>query len=30
MEEAGFVDCRFVTFLGGAIAINWGSRPSQF
>jgi len=27
MEEAGFVDCRFVTFLGGAIAINWGSRP---
>jgi len=27
MEEAGFVDCGFVTFLGGAIAINWGSRP---
>jgi demethylmenaquinone methyltransferase/2-methoxy-6-polyprenyl-1,4-benzoquinol methylase len=27
MEAAGFVDCGFVTFLGGAIAINWGARP---
>ena len=27
MEDAGFVDCGFVTFLGGAIAINWGTRP---
>jgi demethylmenaquinone methyltransferase/2-methoxy-6-polyprenyl-1,4-benzoquinol methylase len=27
MQAAGFVDCGFVTFLGGAIAINWGTRP---
>ena len=27
MEDAGFVDCGLVTFLGGAIAINWGTRP---
>ena len=27
MEAAGLVDCGFVTFLGGAIAINWGARP---
>ena len=27
MEVGGFVDCGFVTFLGGAIAINWGTRP---
>jgi demethylmenaquinone methyltransferase/2-methoxy-6-polyprenyl-1,4-benzoquinol methylase len=27
MEAAGFVDCGFVTFLGGAIAINWGTKP---
>jgi len=27
MEVAGFVGCGFVTFLGGAIAINWGTRP---
>jgi demethylmenaquinone methyltransferase / 2-methoxy-6-polyprenyl-1,4-benzoquinol methylase len=27
MEAAGFVNCRFVTFLCGAIAINWGTRP---
>ncbi|HEU0007503.1 MAG TPA: ubiquinone/menaquinone biosynthesis methyltransferase [Terriglobia bacterium] len=27
MEEAGFVDCSFVTFLGGAIAINRGAKP---
>ena len=27
MEVAGFVNCGFVTFLGGAIAINWGSKP---
>jgi ubiquinone/menaquinone biosynthesis C-methylase UbiE len=27
MEAVGFVDCGFVTFLGGAIAINWGARP---
>jgi demethylmenaquinone methyltransferase/2-methoxy-6-polyprenyl-1,4-benzoquinol methylase len=26
MEDSGFVDCRFVNFLGGAIAINWGSK----
>jgi len=27
MGAAGFVGCGLVTFLGGAIAINWGSRP---
>lgn len=27
MEAAGFVDCGCVTFLGGATAINWGSKP---
>jgi demethylmenaquinone methyltransferase / 2-methoxy-6-polyprenyl-1,4-benzoquinol methylase len=27
MEVAGFVDCGFVTFLRGAIAINWGRKP---
>jgi demethylmenaquinone methyltransferase / 2-methoxy-6-polyprenyl-1,4-benzoquinol methylase len=27
MEDTGFVDCRFVNFLGGAIAINQGTRP---
>jgi len=27
MEVTGFVDCGFVTFLGGAIAINRGTRP---
>jgi demethylmenaquinone methyltransferase/2-methoxy-6-polyprenyl-1,4-benzoquinol methylase len=27
MEEAGFVDCNFIDFLGGAIAINLGTRP---
>jgi demethylmenaquinone methyltransferase/2-methoxy-6-polyprenyl-1,4-benzoquinol methylase len=27
MEAAGLVDCGFVTFLGGAIAINWGTLP---
>lgn len=27
MEAAGFIDCGFVTFLNGAIAINWGNRP---
>jgi demethylmenaquinone methyltransferase / 2-methoxy-6-polyprenyl-1,4-benzoquinol methylase len=26
MKAAGFVDCGFVNFLGGAIAINWGTR----
>ena len=26
MEAAGFADCGFVNFLGGAIAINWGTR----
>ena len=26
MEDSGFVDCRFVNFLGGAIAINSGSK----
>ena len=27
MEETGFVDCRLVDFLGGAIAINCGRKP---
>ena len=27
MEAAGLVDCGIETFLGGAIAINWGTRP---
>ena len=27
MEDTGFVDCSFVNFLGGAIAINRGTRP---
>lgn len=29
MEAAGFVDCGCVTFLGGAIAINWGSKQKS-
>ena len=27
MEIAGLIDCGVLTFLGGAIAINWGSKP---
>ncbi|MCI0419737.1 MAG: ubiquinone/menaquinone biosynthesis methyltransferase [Acidobacteria bacterium] len=27
LEETGFVECGFITFLGGAIAMNWGSKP---
>ena len=27
MEAVGFVDCGVVTFLAGAIAINWGTNP---
>lgn len=27
MESAGFANCKFTNLLGGAIAINWGTKP---
>ena len=29
MERAGFVDCGFIEFGGGIMAINWGTKPRK-